>query len=68
MEVAAVLPQPRGHLVHKGGHVMVGPGFDLEDAGHVDLGLPGRLFRHVLGDEAALGHGCHGGQFHLEPA
>ncbi len=68
VEVAAVLPQTRGHLVHEGGHVVVGLGLDLEDAGHVDFGLPGGPFRHVLRDEAALGHGGHGGQFHLEPA
>ncbi len=68
MEVAAVLPQAGGHLVHEGGHVVVGLGLDLQDASHVDPGLSRGPFRHLRRDEAALRHGSHGGQLHLEPA
>ncbi len=68
VEVAAVLPQAGGHLVHERGHVVVGLGLDLQDAGHVDFGLAGGPLRRLRRYEAALRHGSHGGQFHLEPA
>ena len=67
VEIAAVLPQTGGHLVHKGGHVMMGLFFQGQDLVHVAGGLGGGPGRRLPGDEAALGHGRKGRQLYLEP-
>ena len=67
VEIAAVLPQAGGHLVHKGGHVVMGLFFQGQDLLHVAGGLAEGPGRRLPGDDAALRHGLQGRQFHPEP-
>jgi len=67
VEIAAVLPQAMGYLVHERGHVMMGFLLDGQNTLDVALGLAFHPVRDCRGNEPGLRQGFHGCHLYLQP-